>query len=205
MFIGIEYICPILSQPLSPPQQFFLPIEEGQRPPIHFFLPIEEGQGSPMHLVLPIEQRLGPPMHVMGSVDLLLVIGSPLIRTPVILCATRERKPANPAYSGRGERTFQVDSVLSYCRADQMAPATPARITPPMTTQASAGTSAAPVPGSVIVPCPSVRANYSSDVALHPCASTPTAGTWQKVQESYRTYDRLMASTGLLVFRWPAR
>jgi Domain of unknown function (DUF4062)/NACHT domain len=40
-----------------------------------------------------------------------------LIRTPVILCATRERKPANPAYSGRGERTFQVDSVLKHHRA----------------------------------------------------------------------------------------
>jgi N-6 DNA Methylase len=37
--------------------------------------------------------------------------GDPIIRTPVILCATRERKPANPAYSGSGERTFKVDSV----------------------------------------------------------------------------------------------
>ena len=34
---------------------------------------------SPMHLLLPIEHRLGPGMYVMGSVDLLLVIGSPFI------------------------------------------------------------------------------------------------------------------------------
>jgi hypothetical protein len=50
-----------------------------------------------------------------------------LIPTPVILCATCERKPANPAYSGRGERTFQVDSVLLSALACQWPLSGPSR------------------------------------------------------------------------------